>query len=116
MKTNLVDLMSRVSQLESEYSDMAYTLRGQSMNVRIIELDGNDQMLEEYPNFEGISKHTQYEWDHNLDETMLLEFLGWVKLTTVCDEYIYMKIEPLSPAQVEMLKALEYEINEEDME
>lgn len=52
MKTNLVDLMSRVSQLESEYSDMAYTLRGQSMNVRIIELDGNDQMLEEYPNFE----------------------------------------------------------------
>ena len=70
----------------------------------------------EYPNFEGISKHTQYEWDHNLDETILLEFLGWVKLTTVCDEYIYMKIEPLSPAQVEMLKALEYEINEEDME
>ena len=52
MKTNLVDLMSRVSQLESEYSDMAYTLRSQSMNVRIIELDGKDQMLEEYPDFE----------------------------------------------------------------
>ena len=47
---------------------------------------------------------------------MILEFLGWVKLTTVCDEYIYMKIEPLSPAQVEMLKALGYKINEEDME
>lgn len=77
---------------------------------RFINLD------KEYPNFEGISKHTQYEWDHSLDETMLLEFLGWVKLTTVCDEYIYMKIEPLSPAQVEMLKALEYEIQEEDME
>lgn len=52
MKTNLVDLMSRVAQLESEYSDMAYRLRNQSMNVRIIELDGNSQMLEEYPNFE----------------------------------------------------------------
>lgn len=52
MKTNLVDLMSRVSQLESEYSDMAYTLRSQSMNIRIIELDGKSQMLEEYPDFE----------------------------------------------------------------
>lgn len=51
MKTNLVDLMSRVSQLESEYSDMAYRLRGQSMNIRIIELDGKDQMLEEYSDF-----------------------------------------------------------------
>lgn len=70
----------------------------------------------EYPNFEGISKHTQYEWDHNLDETMLLELLGRVKLTTACDEYIYMRIEPLSPAQVETLKALGYEIQEEDIE
>ena len=51
MKTNLVDLMSRVSQLESEYSDMAYTLMCHSMNIRIIELDGNSQILEEYPNF-----------------------------------------------------------------
>ena len=70
----------------------------------------------EYPNFQGISKHTQYEYDHDLDEIIFLEFLGLIKLTTVCDEYIYMKIEPLNPAQVEMLKALEYEINEEDME
>ena len=37
-------------------------------------------------------------------------------LVNLDDEYIYMKIEPLSPAQVEMLKALEYEINEEDTE
>lgn len=51
METNLVDLMSRVSQLESEYSDMAYTLMCHSMNIRIIELDGNSQILEEYPNF-----------------------------------------------------------------
>lgn len=53
MKTNLVDLMSRVSQLEREYSELSYELRGNSMNLKTIELDGTAQVLEEYPNFEG---------------------------------------------------------------
>ena len=52
MKTNLVDLMSKVSQLEKEYCELGYDLRPQSMNTRIIELDGKSQMLEEYPDFQ----------------------------------------------------------------
>lgn len=51
MKTNLVDLMSRVSQLERKYTDLGYDLRSQSINTRIIELDGKNQMIEEYPEF-----------------------------------------------------------------
>ena len=69
----------------------------------------------EYPNFQEISKHTQYEWDHNLDETILLEFLGWVKLTTCLDEYIYMGVEPLTNAQQEELLKLGYKIEEFDI-
>lgn len=52
MKTNLVDLMSKVAQLESELVDLSYELQSQSMNVTIIELDGHSQNLEDYPDFE----------------------------------------------------------------
>lgn len=52
MKTNLVDLMSKVSQLESEFTELSYELQNQSMNVTIIELDGHSQDLELYPYFE----------------------------------------------------------------
>lgn len=51
MKTNLVDLMSKVSQLESEFTELSYELQNQSMNVTIIELDGHSQDLELYPYF-----------------------------------------------------------------
>jgi hypothetical protein len=51
MKTNLVDLMSKVSQLESEFTELSYELQNQSMNVTIIELDGQSQDLEFYPYF-----------------------------------------------------------------
>lgn len=51
MKTNLVDLMSRISQLERDYSELLYELRSQNMNIRVIELSGSEQMLEEYPYF-----------------------------------------------------------------
>lgn len=51
MKTNLVDLMSRIAQLERDYNEIIYELRSQNMNIKIIELDGSYQMLEEYPNF-----------------------------------------------------------------
>lgn len=52
MKTNLVDLMSKVSQLETDFRDLGYELRNQYMNVTIIELDGKEQKLEYYPDFE----------------------------------------------------------------
>lgn len=51
MKTNLVDLMSKVSQLESEFAELSYELQNQSMNVTVIELDGQSQDLEFYPYF-----------------------------------------------------------------
>lgn len=51
MKTNLVDLMSKVSQLESEFAELSYELQTQSMNVTVIELDGQSQDLEFYPYF-----------------------------------------------------------------
>lgn len=51
MKTNLVDLMSKVSQLESEFTELSYELQTQSMNVTVIELDGQSQDLEFYPYF-----------------------------------------------------------------
>ena len=51
MKTNLVDLMSKVSQLESEFTELSYELQTQSMNVTVIELDGQRQDLEFYPYF-----------------------------------------------------------------
>lgn len=51
MKTNLVDLMSKVSQLESEFVELSYELQTQSMNVTVIELDGQSQDLEFYPYF-----------------------------------------------------------------
>lgn len=51
MKTNLVDLMSKVSQLESEFIELSYELQNQSMNVTVIELDGQSQDLEFYPYF-----------------------------------------------------------------
>lgn len=51
MKTNLVDLMSKVSQLESEFIELSYELQTQSMNVTVIELDGQSQDLEFYPYF-----------------------------------------------------------------
>ena len=51
MKTNLVDLMSKVSQLESEFTELSYELQTQSMNVTVIELDGQSQDLELYPYF-----------------------------------------------------------------
>lgn len=51
MKTNLVDLISQVSQLEKDYSELKYRLINHSMNTRIIELNGDSQMLDEYLDF-----------------------------------------------------------------
>ena len=51
MKTNLVDLMSRISQLEREYSELGLELRSHCMNIKVIELNGSEQVLEEYPDF-----------------------------------------------------------------
>lgn len=60
MKTNLVDLMSKVSQLESEFTELSYELQTQSMNVTVIELDGQSQDLEFYPYFkDGFDRYIE---------------------------------------------------------
>lgn len=58
MKTNLVDLMSRISQLEREYSELGLELRNHCMNIKVIELNGSEQTLEEYPDF--MKKFNEY--------------------------------------------------------
>lgn len=58
MKTNLVDLMSRISQLEREYNELSLELRSHCMNIKVIELNGSEQVLEEYPDF--IEKFKKY--------------------------------------------------------
>lgn len=60
METNLVDLMSKVSQLEREFNDLGYELRSNSINIKTIELDGKEQILEEYPDF--INDFLRYEF------------------------------------------------------
>lgn len=50
MRTNLVDLMSKISQLETEQNELSYDLKN-CMNVKVIELNGHETMLEEYPEF-----------------------------------------------------------------
>lgn len=57
MVTNLVDIMSRISQLECEVSQLGYNLIRNSKNVKTIELDGTEQVLEEYP-----------EWNKDFEE------------------------------------------------
>ena len=52
MKTNLVDLMSQVSKLEREINSDGYDLLSKSTKTTIIELDGHEQVLSEYPDFE----------------------------------------------------------------
>lgn len=57
MRTNLVDIMSRISQLESEVTQLEYNLGRNSMTIKTIELNGTEQILKEYP-----------EWDKDFEE------------------------------------------------
>ncbi len=52
MKTNLTDLMSRVSKLEKESSDLQYDLQFNCMNTSIIELNGHTEIIEENSDFD----------------------------------------------------------------
>lgn len=52
MKTNLVDLMSQVSKLTKEVNEGGYDLLGKSTKTTVIELDGHEQVLNDYPEFE----------------------------------------------------------------
>lgn len=47
MKTNLSNLMSIVSELEKEFSDCAYELKGMAYNASIQELDGTINVVED---------------------------------------------------------------------
>lgn len=68
-----------------------------------------------YPDMEHyMSKHDQYCYDNDLEEEDLMN-KGWVKLTTVCDPYIYMLFRPLAKEQVNTLIDLGYKIEEGDM-
>lgn len=60
METNLNDIMSKVSELEREFSELGYELRSESINIKTIELDGKEQTLEEYPEF--MNKFHRYEY------------------------------------------------------
>lgn len=72
-------------------------------------------LMEEYPDFESPSRHTQFEADHFIDEDYILTHFKWVKLTMCLDEYIYMAFEPMTNVQQEKLIELEYEIENEDI-
>lgn len=52
MRTNLVDLMSEASKLERECLNLHYILKSDNTNSIAIELDGKEQVLNEYPQFE----------------------------------------------------------------
>ena len=52
MKTNLTDLMSRVSKLEKESSELQYDLQFNCMNTSIIELNGHTEIIEENSDFD----------------------------------------------------------------
>ena len=43
MKTNLLNLMSKVSILERDCSDLMYDLKANCMNISIIELNGREE-------------------------------------------------------------------------
>ena len=41
MKTNMTDLMSRISQMQRDFDDLELKIRTNSTNTKIIELNGN---------------------------------------------------------------------------
>ena len=51
MKTNLLDLMSKVSELNKEFQALYYDLRSNNKNIKIIELDKTEQILEDHSDF-----------------------------------------------------------------
>lgn len=57
MKINLASLMSKISELESQFNELNYELKLKSINTKIIELNGQSQVIEEYPDFENELKH-----------------------------------------------------------
>ena len=52
MKTNMTDLISRISQMQSDFDDLELKIRTNSTNTKIIELNGNEQTIEKSEDFE----------------------------------------------------------------
>lgn len=52
MKTNMTDLMSRISQMQRDFDDLELKIRTNSTNTKIIELNGNEQTIEKSEDFE----------------------------------------------------------------
>lgn len=52
MKTNMIDLMSRISQMQRDFDDLGLKIRTNSTNTKIIELNGNEQTIEKSEDLE----------------------------------------------------------------
>ena len=52
MRTNMTDLMSRISQMQRDFDDLELKIRTNSTNTKIIELNGNEQTIEKSEDFE----------------------------------------------------------------
>ena len=52
MKTNMTDLMSRISQMQRDFDELEFKIRTNSTNTKIIELNGNEQTIEKSEDFE----------------------------------------------------------------
>lgn len=52
MKTNVTDLMSRLSQMQSDFLDLSYKIRQNCIKTSIIELNGNTQVIDVAEDFD----------------------------------------------------------------
>lgn len=52
MKTNMTDLMSRISQMKRDFTNLSYSLDGNATRTFIIELNGNTQLINEAEDFD----------------------------------------------------------------
>ena len=58
MKTNMIDLMSKIKQMQNDITELGLELKLNSTNEKIIELNGSEQILKENKDFD--MKFNQY--------------------------------------------------------
>ena len=52
MKTNMTDLMSRLSQMQKDFGELSYKLKTNCTRTSIIELNGKTQLIDEVEDFD----------------------------------------------------------------
>ena len=52
MKTNMTDLMSRISQMQNDFTELSYSLKMNCTKTSIIELNGNIQSIDNAEDFD----------------------------------------------------------------